>query len=140
MMRITVDKPGVISFASGLISKLRVQSKISGSNELILNGKAPKFVAHRDYEAKQVEYDEQEEMNFQIRMRIKNEGGTLTANGDQLVIRNADAVTIYLTEATSFNGFDKSPGLAGIDPAIETLVNMNQVFPKSFETLKVQHI
>lgn len=140
MMRITADKPGAISFATGLISKLRFQTNISGSNELILKGKAPKFVANRDYEPKQVEYDEKEGMTFQIRLRIKNEGGSLTAKEDQLLVKNANAVTIYLTEATSFNGFDKSAGLEGKDPAIETLANMNQVFARNFAHLKSQHV
>lgn len=140
LMRITANKPGSISFNTGLISKLRFKTSASGSNELILKGKAPKFVANRDYEPKQVEYDEQEGMTFEIRVRIKNEGGSLSGSGDQLMVKNANAVTVYLTEATSFNGFDKSPGLQGKNPAIETLANMNHVFSKSFESLKSEHI
>lgn len=140
MMRITASKPGSISFNTGLISKLRFKTAAVSGQELILKGKAPKFVANRDYEPKQVEYDEQEGMTFEIRMRVKNEGGTLKAAGDQLVVQNANAVTIYLTEATSFNGFDQSPGLAGKDPAIASLAAMNGVFGKTYAVLKAQHI
>ncbi|WP_316821352.1 glycoside hydrolase family 95 protein [Pedobacter gandavensis] len=140
MMKITASKPGSISFNAGLISKLRFKTTAGGQQELILKGKAPKFVANRDYEPKQVEYDEKEGMTFEIRMRVKNEGGTLKSLGDQLEIKNANAVTIYLTEATSFNGFDKSPGLAGKDPAIAALADMNAVFGKTYEVLKAQHV
>ncbi|ASW73597.1 alpha-L-fucosidase [Chryseobacterium piperi] len=140
IMRITADKPGSISFTAGLLSKLRFQTKVSGTNELTLKGKAPKFVANRSYEPEQIIYDEKEGMTFQICLKIKNEGGSLTESENQLTVKNANAVTIYLTEATSFNGFDKSPGLEGKDPAIESQDYMNQVFSQSFEKLKTQHI
>jgi alpha-L-fucosidase 2 len=57
-----------------------------------------------------------------------------------LQITDADEVTIYLTESTSFNGFDKSPGLEGKDAAAETSDKMKTVSKKSFSILRKEHI
>lgn len=142
VVRITADKKGALNFSTALTSKLRYQSTPKGNDYLVLTGKAPSFVANRESEPKQVVYDEPkgEGMSFQIHVKIKTTGGTVKKENDQLVVANADAVTIYLTEATSFNGFNKSPGLEGKDPAIEAAANMAKGFLLPYETLKRTHI
>jgi alpha-L-fucosidase 2 len=57
-----------------------------------------------------------------------------------LHVANASAVTIYLSEATSFNGFDQSPGLHGKDPSIEAKANLQKALAKTYEQLKKEHI
>ena len=49
---------------------------------------------------------------------------------------NANAVTIYLSEATSFNGFNKSPGKEGKDPSIEAKANLNKAITKNICSIK----
>jgi alpha-L-fucosidase 2 len=107
-----------------------------------LKGKAPKFVANREYEPKQVEYDDWkgEGMNFEVHVKVVAENGSVKRSNNELAITNADAVTIYLSEATSFNGFDKSPGLQGKDPSIEAKANLQKAIAKSFAQLKKNHI
>jgi alpha-L-fucosidase 2 len=79
-------------------------------------------------------------MNFTVYAKIVNEGGSISQSGDQLEVKNADAVTIYLTEATSFNGFDKSPGLAGKDPVTEAKNNLQKAILKTYAAIKKTHI
>ncbi|WP_449438426.1 glycoside hydrolase family 95 protein [Pedobacter steynii] len=142
LVRISSSKPGTISFKAGLESKLRFNVNGMGQNGLVLTGKAPKYVANRAYDPKQIEYDEQsgEGMNFEIRIKVKNEGGTVKINNQQVEVANANAVTIYLSEATSFNGFDKSPGLDGKDPSVEAKSNLEKVCAKTYKALKANHI
>jgi alpha-L-fucosidase 2 len=52
-------------------------------------------------------------------VKLVAEGGTIKQQNNELVVSNANAVTIYLSEATSFNGFNKSPGKEGKDPSVE---------------------
>ncbi|MDB5110408.1 MAG: Alpha-L-fucosidase, partial [Mucilaginibacter sp.] len=120
VVRIKADHKNAISFNATLSSKLRFNVD-TYNDELILKGKAPKYVANRDNEPLQVIYDEPngEGMNFQIDLKVKNTGGIVKAGNNTLEVSNADEVVLYLTEATSFNGYDKSPGLNGKDPAIE---------------------
>jgi len=146
VIRITADKKVSISFKAAITSKLKyeVNSIASPKKEgtIILKGKAPKFVANRDYEPKQVEYDDWngEGMNFQVHMKIISQGGSIEKTGSHLVIQKADAVTIYVSEATSFNGFDKSPGLQGKDHSIEAKANLKNAASKTFEQLKNVHV
>ena len=55
-------------------------------------------------------------MLFQCRLRaIVDEGKTLL-DDKSLRVEGASAVTLLLSAATSFNGFDRSPGRDGKDP------------------------
>jgi alpha-L-fucosidase 2 len=116
----------------------------SGSPDMIVfKGKAPMHVAHRNSEPLQIVYDERESgegMNFEMRVRAKAEGGRISKTDSSLHVSRADAVTIYLTEATSFNGFDKSPGLNGKDPSAEASKAMDAVFEKGFDEIRSAHI
>jgi len=140
MIRITADKKSMISFATSLTSKLKFKTATVADNYLVLKGKAPMFVANREAEPQQVIYDEIEGMNFEVHVKIVAEGGTTKQQNGQLVVSNANAVTIYLSEATSFNGFNKSAGKEGKDPAIEAKANLNKALLKSFAQLKAAHI
>lgn len=139
-IRITASKPGAITFTTSLTSKLKYNVDAVAANCLVLKGKAPKHVAHRASEPQQVVYDEQEGMTFQVHAQIKAEGGVTKAIGNQIDVRGANAVTIYLSSGTSFNGFDKSPGLAGKDPSAEAKANLQKAYPKSFAVLLKAHV
>ena len=78
-------------------------------------------------------------MNFEVRVRVKVSGGSVTMNNNRLYITAATAATIYLTEATSFNGFDHSPGHAGKNPAIEASAYMKKAFAMPYSDLLAEH-
>ena len=142
MMRITADKKGMINGTLGLTSKLKYTVKTTATDYLVLQGKAPKFVANREIEPRQVVYDSVGEkpqgMNFEVHAKIKTEGGHVQQRGGELVVSGASAVTIYLTEATSFNGFDKPS--VGKDPAVEAKANLQKAWLLSYEQLKKTHL
>ena len=98
------------------------------------------YVANRDYEPKQIVYDDVEGMNFEVHVKLIAEGGTIKQQNNELVVTNANAVTIYLSEATSFNGFNKSPGKEGKDPSVEAKANLNKALQKTYAQLKAAHI
>jgi alpha-L-fucosidase 2 len=81
-----------------------------------------------------------EGMNFQVQVKIAAQGGKVEKTGRHLNVLKADAITIYVSEATSFNGFDKSPGLNGKDPSIEANANLRKASLKTFAQLKSDHI
>lgn len=154
VMRFTADKKGAISGRLQLRSQLKFKIKTTAADYLVLQGKAPKFVANRDYEPQQVVYDTVkaghpskgswpfpgEGMNFEVHAKIKVEGGRIEQKADELSVVGANSVTIYLSEATSFNGFNKSPGLEGKDPAIEAKAVLQKALARSYEQLKSEHI
>ncbi len=142
VIRITADKKKAINFSAGLTSKLKYRVANKGNDLLVLSGKAPKFVANRDYEPQQVVYDDWngEGMNFEVYAKIVAEGGSVSNKDTALVVSGANAVTLYLSEATSFNGFDKSPGKEGKDPAVEATAVLGRALKKNYAQLRTAHV
>ncbi|MFD1628298.1 glycosyl hydrolase family 95 catalytic domain-containing protein [Pseudopedobacter beijingensis] len=140
-IRLTADKKNALSFTTDLISKLKYKTNAVGQNALILKGKAPKHVAHRPTEPEQIIYDENGEgMTFEVHLKVLNEGGTVKTLGNKITVQNANAVTIYLSSGTSFNGFDKSPTIAGKNPSIEASANLTAAVGKKYDVMKQAHI
>ncbi|PXV66302.1 alpha-L-fucosidase 2 [Dysgonomonas alginatilytica] len=141
VIRLEADKKQSLSFDVALDSKLRYISKAKEDTYLVLKGKAPKHVAHRSDEPEQIVYDEEkgEGMNFEVHVKVLAEGGKSTAKDSILSINNSDAVTLILSAATSFNGFDKSPGLEGKDPSLQATANMEAASKKSYAELLSNH-
>jgi alpha-L-fucosidase 2 len=143
MIRITADKKSAIHFTASLTSKLKYSTNIKGNDLLVLTGKAPVYVANRNTEPIQVAYADHpngEGMNFVVYLKIVNDGGSVNKTDSHLEVKDADAVTIYLTEATSFNGFDKSPGLSGKDPVMEASANLQKAIQKNYAAIRKTHI
>ena len=119
VVRLTASEPGKISFRAGLVSPLRYDVRASGDT-IVLTGKAPLHAdpQYHPCHRKPIVYADDpagEGMNFDCRVRALAEGGEVKASGDGLSIKHADAVTLIVSAATSFNGFDRSPGR--VDPA-----------------------
>jgi alpha-L-fucosidase 2 len=145
VIRLTSSKKGALNFTASLTSKLKYESIAIEKDLITLRGKAPKFVANRDYEPKQVDYDDWngEGMNFEVRIKIitngklsKSESAPIT----DIKIGKADTAIIYLSEATSFNGFNKSPGRSSINPSALAADIMNKALKKSFGQLENAHV
>ncbi|MRX46906.1 glycoside hydrolase family 95 protein [Pedobacter puniceum] len=140
VMKITASKPHAINFTTRLTSKLRFKTATLTNDYLVLKGKAPKHVAHRASEPQQIVYDEQEGMTFEVHLKIKVEDGVTVSNDDEITVNNATSVFIYLTDATSYNGFNKSPVLEGKNPEIEAVSDLNKIIAKSYEEIKNRHL
>lgn len=142
VINLTASKKKSLSFDVSLKSKLRYTVESSSDNSLTLTGKAPYHVAHRNDEPVQVGYNEKdgEGMNFEIKLRLKNSGGTTEVIDNKIIVTNADKVTLYVVTATSYNGFDKSPGLEGKDPSVEANSLLEAVSKKQYEDVKSAHL
>ncbi len=138
IIHIKADKKKSVSFRVRMSSKLEASSSIV-SDQLVLKGRTPSIVAHRNYFPEQVVYKDKEGMLFEAKLAIKHKGGTLKTNGEFLEVKGADEATLYLTENTSFNGFDKSAMADGKDPGKEAAKKMELLLKKDYQTLKREH-
>jgi alpha-L-fucosidase 2 len=141
--RLTTNAVEGLNFSISLKSKLKYKVAKNVGGYLILSGKAPKYVANRDFEKPQIIYEDfpgGEGMNFQVHVNVVTDGGRISTNDSTIIISGSKSATIYLTEATSFNGFNKSPGKEGKDPAIEASRNMEKAVSQNYATLKQRHI
>ena len=143
VVRLTASRPGALAFTAKLGSKLRFKTRADG-DALVLRGKAP---AHADpiyYQRENsliyAENESGEGMNFECRLKAIAKGADVEAGDDALRVENATEVTLILAAATSFNGFDKSPGKQGKDPSPIAAERLAAAASKDFETLSRDHV
>ena len=142
VVKLTGSKKNSLSFETWLTSKLRYKIIQQSDSCIILRGKAPKYVASRSYEPEQIVYDDEngEGTNFEIHLKIEAIGGSVKVIDNKLVVKNAQKAVLYISDATSYNGFDKSPGLQGKNPRIEASLNLKKAVSKTYEQLKQAHL
>ncbi len=142
VIKLSASEKGKISFNTLLSSKLHYTVQVKAPDYLILTGKAPKYVAHRAEEPQQIIYDEPggEGMTFEIHLKLIPSGGKLVSGKNSIGVQNADEVVVLMTEATSFNGFDKSPGLNGKNPSMLAAQKMKPAVARSYSELLNRHL
>jgi len=106
-IHLTASKPGSISLELGLQSLLPHQVKAS-HGQLTMLGHA--------------NGDADESIHFCTILRVKADGGQLVATDSTLQLQAVNEATIWLVNATSFNGFDHHPVHQGA-PYIELANN-----------------
>jgi len=118
-IRFSADRPGMLSFTLYLTSPLRHSTFVDG-DVYGIHGRAPQHIgpAHAD-ETTPIVYatsDTGNGMWFLCGVRVLPEGGKIWLDHDGVHVRSADAATVLLTAATSFNGYSRVPTTQGKDP------------------------
>lgn len=124
VMRLQASKPGKLSFTASLSTLHQRASIKKEGNNLVLNGTT---VSHEGVEGK---------VKFNCIARIRNEGGQLISNDSSLVVRGANAVTIYIAIATNFNRYDDLSG----DESQRAITALEKAYRKSFVALSKEHV
>lgn len=102
VIKIAADRPQAVSLHIRLNSLLRYTLQTKGEKTLILNGKAPAYVANRDYDPHQVVYDDKRGTQFKVQVKLLPDGGHCEANDSALTVRNANEVVLLLSAVTDF--------------------------------------
>ncbi|MBV9788093.1 MAG: glycoside hydrolase family 95 protein [Chloroflexi bacterium] len=141
VLRLSADQPGQISVTATLDTphRHRIEARSSG---LTLTGLVPAHVVPSyDSAADPVVYDEHGAgMRFDLRVEASCAGGQLAIVDQALHITHADAVTLVLSAATSFNGYDRAPGRDGRDPAVQSAADLAAACDQSYAQLRATHI
>jgi len=80
---------------------------------------------------------EHEGLRFEARVQVRAEGGTTAAEGQQIVVKNADAVTMMMVGATNYRL--KYPDYRGTDPARANTQTLQSLAKKSWVELREAH-
>jgi alpha-L-fucosidase 2 len=89
VLHFTADRPGAISFTLRMDSPhTNSQTKALAPDTLALTGQV-----------------ETGGLTFEARVRVVHDGGQMAASGGVLTVKNANAVTVLLSAATSFKNF-----------------------------------
>lgn len=108
VVRITTNNPKGIRARFSLSCKLRHCRSTEGDNTLVTDGYAGYASLPSYYEAKEkFAYDANRGIHFRTKVLVK--GKNVRAEGESIVVDGAKEVTLYIVDATSFNGYDKDP-------------------------------
>jgi alpha-L-fucosidase 2 len=145
VIRLRAEGKGKLNFDVAASSPLRFTRTVGGKAEIVMSGKAPAHADpnYVDYNPEPVVYEDPtgcRGMRYQLRVKASHKGGTVTADTAGLHVSDAGEVVLYLSAATSFNGFDKCPDKDGKDEAKLAREHLNKAFAKDFDVLKKAHV
>lgn len=141
VIRFTADKKKSINFEVKFSGQLKYRVKTSGKR-LEACGYAPWYCApaYRRNENDPVRFDENRGIHFCSLFEIKNKNGKIIPTDSSIVVSKADEVLLFVSTATSFNGFDKNPVMAGIDPQKTAVNQLKSALSKTYKSLLKNHI
>lgn len=146
VIRFTADKPGSVTLDLSFQSQLKPKISVEYGDELHMQAKAPARVDPNYFNSKDREpilWEDAEGCNgMRVRAILKavNTGGIVTEKGEGLHIKEANELVIYLTAATSFNGYDKCPDSQGKDEKAIAKATLTRAAAQSVDVLKRSHI
>lgn len=136
VMRISADQAGAIHFKAHVDTPHPHATTIEKTT-FILTGKVPSSCEpiNRNV-ADPVIYGE-DAIRFEYRVRVVAEGGTISQHDQTLEVTSATTVTLLITAATSFNGFDQPPEK---DPSPRTIADLEAAASQPYAALLERHI
>jgi alpha-L-fucosidase 2 len=162
-VRLTADRPGMLTLAAQLSTALR-HAVTAEDGALRIRGVAPAHVDPSYYHTDvPVQYGRADGrpgghwavgetprpnegrrtlpgMRFELALAASAEGGQVTLSPGALRVEGANAVTLVVSAATAFNGFDKDPALQGRDPGPIVTGAIRQSLATPWPELRDAHV
>ncbi|MBV5282049.1 MAG: glycoside hydrolase N-terminal domain-containing protein [Paludibacter sp.] len=138
VIRLTSSKKGSLNFDVKFESLLKNKMYAVGKM-LTAKGYAP-VVAKPNYVDNTVIFDETRGTRFSSLMQIQSTDGAVKVTDSTLVLRNGTEAIVFVSVATSFNGFNKNPATEGLNDAEIANDQMEKALPKQFFQLKNAHL
>ncbi len=124
ILRLTANKSGQISFAATLDRPERFETAGNGTNGLLMTGQLDNGVDGQG-------------VRYAARVRVVNQGGSVSVAGNVLHVNKADEVVLYITAATDYRGF---AGRQLTDPVAASEDDLNQATGRSHDSLREAHV
>jgi alpha-L-fucosidase 2 len=146
VLRLTSNKKGSLNFDLSSRSQLRYELSVNGSNELVVSGKAPARLDPTYYNLKgrsPLVYEDASGCNgmrYQYRMKAISNDGNIAVDTFGIHVTNATEAIIYISAATSFNGFDKCPDADGKNEKAIAAAAIQKASKKTYALLRQSHI
>jgi len=140
-IKITGNKKGAINCSIHFKSLLRY-TVATATNRLQVNGYAA-YKSQPNYRGDvkdAVLFDPLKGTRFANIIGIKNTEGKVTATDSTLEVSNATEATVYVSIATSFNGFDKNPVGQGRNALALAAANLDRAMGAPYTQLLASHV
>lgn len=144
VIKLSADQLKKLSVTLDASSLLKNQKSIKDKS-LILKGKAPSHSDpnYIDYNKEPVIYEDASGcrgMRFELIIKPIIKDGEINSEGNNLVIKNASEILLFVSAATSFNGFDKCPDSQGKDEHKFSEAPVKKAITKKYDNLLKEHI
>ncbi|MET6997614.1 glycoside hydrolase family 95 protein [Chitinophaga defluvii] len=124
VMRLTADKPGMITCQLRMNSPQKHQVNTTKKNELVLSGVSGDLEGQAG------------KVKFSAQVRVKTSGGKNTVTDSSVVIKEADTATIYISIATNFRSYNDLTG----NEMRQAAEYLNGAWNKRYDHLLNDHI
>jgi alpha-L-fucosidase 2 len=140
-IRLTSNKKGALTFNVNFQSLLKFQRTID-KGTLLAKGYTAVHAepSYRGERRNAVVFDSTRGTRFSALFKIKNKGGKLVATDSTIGVTNASEAVVYISIATSFNGFDKDPATNGLPYEKIAAEQLSHAFGISYDQLKESHL
>ncbi len=144
VVRVSASEPGQLSCSVSLDGALQKSVSSQAGNRLLLVGKAAAHVAGAGHPGseKPVTFSDSlgDGMYFASVLQVNLEGGAVTVNPDSLAIAHATSLTILLTAATAYQGFQHEPDMSSDQVAAKAQKQLDTVAHQQWVDLRSRHV
>jgi len=141
VIKLTSSKKGSLNFDINFSSLLKHSVSTSGN---ILNAKGQAEIypnsKYRDSNGNIIGEKGNHGTRFSAKAKIKNIDGIVSTTDTSLILSNATEALVFVSEATSFNGYDKNPATEGLEDEKIATDQLEKASTKSFLELEKAHI
>lgn len=144
VVRLSADQPGKITLVAALSSQVQSTPSCADHDTLVLRGQAP---VHADPgylgdlpDAIRYAPGNDGGLRFEVRVEPRVKSGRMSIADGRLAIENADAVTLRLSAATSFNGSHRSAAREGRDESAAAAAPLAAAAKLDDATLRARHV
>ena len=124
VVRLIADKGGQISFTAKMRTPQKATIAVESNNTLVMQGVNGDSAGIKGA------------LKFQARVRVQARGGEMVASSDEISVRNADSVLLFIAAATSYKNFEDVSG----EPESTTTSQITAAAAKSYDALREAHV
>ena len=141
VIALSASKPKALGFTVRFGSQLQHAVRSAGTT-LIASGEAPVHAepSYRGAMPNAIIYDAGKGTRFAVHVRVIDTDGVVTGNGGALEVNDASRATVLVSVATSFAGFDREPGLDGLDEQAIARTQLDSAATRGLTALHGRHI
>ncbi|AXY78661.1 glycoside hydrolase family 95 protein [Paraflavitalea soli] len=143
LIRLTTDKPRSLNIMVGASSPVKHRLAVISNSEIAISGKAASHIDPNYVRSEQpITQDDPtgcRGMRFNWRIKATTSDGMIQADSTGIGITEASEILIYVSAATSFNGFDKCPDSQGKDETKIATQYLQAALKKNWKALLTAH-
>jgi alpha-L-fucosidase 2 len=142
IIRLKASKARSLNFSVNVSHELKFEKIITADNELVLKGKA-RITNDERRAPKPLIYEDalhNDGMRFKFRVKAVSPDGNISVKDSLLRVSDATEAVLYVSAATSYNGFDKFPDRDGKDEEKIAINYLQAALKKSYSQLLSAHI